>query len=316
MSIAADRSKFAFEKAERALLKLSSEQDAESVHGFRTASRRLQILIEELLPNRDRNQKKLLRMLNRIRNRAGKVRDLDVQLAALRSLKVPQQPRRKTQLMHGLIELREKHEKKLRKLLSKTAIREIRKRLRRASKQARPENSRDALTVARSILGEVVRPAGPVNAGLNKSGPDNTALINPGPDNPGPINEDLLHRYRIVVKRARYAAEFAPKSSASAQLIAELKRLQDAVGNWHDWLTLTQSAAKRLGDVNQSSLVAALHNVTAGKFRHAVAALSSSPTIQDAANSVSIASEPSASVQSRKVNRKIPTQIERMESAA
>ena len=46
------------------------------------------------------------------------------------------------------------------------------------------------------------------------------------------------------------------------------------VGNWHDWLTLTQTAAKRLGDVNQSSLVAALHNVTGGKFRHAVAALS------------------------------------------
>ena len=73
----------------------------ESVHGFRTTSRRLQILLEELLPNRDRNQKKLLKMLNRIRKRAGKVRDLDVQLAALRSLKVPQEPRRKTQLMHG-----------------------------------------------------------------------------------------------------------------------------------------------------------------------------------------------------------------------
>jgi CHAD domain-containing protein len=311
MSIAADRSKFAFEKAERALLKLSSEQDAESVHGFRTASRRLQILIEELLPNRDRNQKKLLKMLNRIRSRAGKVRDLDVQLAALRSLKVPQQPRRKTQLMHGLIELREKHEKKLRKLLSKNAIREIRKRLKRASKQTRPENGRDALTVARSILGEALRPAGPANAGLNKSGPENT-----GSDNAAPINEDLLHRYRIVVKRARYAAEFAPKSAASAQLITELKRLQDAVGNWHDWLTLTQSAAKRLGDVNQSSLVAALHNVTAGKFRHAVAALSASPTIQDAAKTVSTASESPASVPSRKVNRKSPTQIERMESAA
>ena len=85
------------------------------------------------------------------------------------------------------------------------------------------------------------------------------------------------------MKRARYAAEFAPKSAEAAQFITQLKRLQDAVGNWHDWLTLTQAAAKRLGDVNQSSLVAALHNVTAGKFRHAVAALSASPTIQDAA---------------------------------
>ena len=56
------------------------------------------------------------------------------------------------------------------------------------------------------------------------------------------------------------------------------------MGNWHDWLTLTQTAAKRLGDVNQSSLVAALHNVTGGKFRQAVAALSTSPTIPKCAD--------------------------------
>ena len=108
MSIALDRSQLVFQKTERALLRLSSGQNAESVHAFRTATRRLQTLLEQLLPERDRKQKKLLKMLNRIRRRAGKVRDLDVQLAALRSLKVPQEPRRKTQLMHRLIELRAK----------------------------------------------------------------------------------------------------------------------------------------------------------------------------------------------------------------
>ena len=41
-------------------------------------------------PKLDRNQKKLLKLLSRIRKRAGKVRDLDVQLAALRSVKIPQ----------------------------------------------------------------------------------------------------------------------------------------------------------------------------------------------------------------------------------
>jgi CHAD domain-containing protein len=296
MSIASDRSKFAFQKTERALLNLSSGRDAESVHGFRTASRRLQTLIEDLLPQRDRNQKKLLKMLNRIRKRAGKVRDLDVQLAALRSLKVPQEPRRKTRLMHGLIELRAKHENKLRKLLTKQMIREIRKRLKRGSKEVRPESGRDALRVAQSMLNEVVRPA-------------------------GPVSEDLLHRYRTVVKRARYAAEFAPKSATATQFIVQLKRLQDAVGNWHDWLTLTQTAAKRLGDVNQSSLVAALHNVTRGKFRHAVAALSTSPTIQNTARSVSISSEPASSQPasskpSRRMSTKSPTLVERIESAA
>jgi len=258
------------------------------VHSFRTTSRRLRTLLEQLIPDPDRNQRKLLKMLERIRNRAGRVRDLDVQLAALRSLKVPQEPRRKTQLMHGLIELRAKHEKKLRKMLEQDTIREIRKRLKRASKEVKPGSGRDPLTAARAMLARVVRPA-------------------------GPVTEDLLHQYRIVVKRARYAAEFAPKTAESAQFIAHMKRLQDAVGNWHDWLTLTQTAAKRLGDVNQSPLVAALHNVTGGKFRHAVAALSASPTIQSALPQVP---GPDPSEHSRKIRAKTPRLAERTESAA
>ena len=285
MSIASDRSRLVFQKTERALQKLSSQQTVESVHGFRTASRRLQTLLEQLLPRRDRNEKKLLKMLNRIRGRAGKVRDLDVQLAALRSLKVPQEPRRKTQFMQGLIELRVKHEKKLRKSLTKETIREVRKRLKRAEKQVHPETSLDALKTARAMLSGIVRPA-------------------------GPISENVLHQYRTVMKRARYAAEFAPKSVEAAQFIVQVKKLQDAVGNWHDWLILTQAASKRLGDINQSSLVALLHNVTRGKFRQAVAALSASPTIQPV-NAIPVSVE-----QSRKVSTKIPTLVERIETAA
>jgi len=255
MSIAPERSRLTLQKTERALLKLASGQDAESVHTFRTTSRRVQTLLEQILSDRDRNQKKLLKILEQIRRRAGKVRDIDVQLAALRSLKVPQEPRRKTQLVHNLLGLRAKHEKKLQKLLTREVIREVRKRLKRTSRTLKTASSCDALKIAREMLAGVVRPA-------------------------GPVTEELLHQYRIVVKRARYAAEFAPKSPEATQLITQLKRLQDAVGNWHDWLSLTQTASKQIGEVNQSSLVAALHNVTAGKFRYAVAALSASPSIQ------------------------------------
>jgi CHAD domain-containing protein len=161
--------------------------------------------------------------------------------------------------MHALIELRVKHEKKLRKMLTKEVIRDIQKRLRRGAKGVHLDTTQVALAVARTMLTAVVRPS-------------------------GPMSEDVLHQYRIVIKRARYAAEFAPRTAESAQFIERVKRLQDAVGNWHDWLTLTETAAKRLGEINNSSLVAALHNVTGGKFRHAVAALSASPTIQTTAS--------------------------------
>jgi len=54
----------------------------------------------------------------------------------LRSLKVPQQPRRKTQLMHGLMNFGQ-NMKRAAQILSKDAIREIRKRLKRAARQVR-----------------------------------------------------------------------------------------------------------------------------------------------------------------------------------
>lgn len=249
MTIAAERGKSIFRKTEKELLRLSSGHRAEAVHGFRTTTRRLQTLLGQLATGGQQKNTKLLKMLNRIRKSAGRVRDVDVQLDALRSLKVPQEPRRKTQLMQNLLDLRAQHEKRLHKLLTKDDIREIRKRLKRAQEAARFETAPDPLNVARQIL---------------KS-------ANPGSRS---FDEATLHRYRILVKRARYAAEFAPKSQESTQFLAELKRLQDALGTWHDWMTLTNTAIHQLGEVNESSLVAMLINLTRGKFRHALAAVS------------------------------------------
>jgi CHAD domain-containing protein len=250
MSAAAEHISSVFEKLERDLVKLSSKRTAASVHNFRTGASRLQTLFQQLLPEDDRNQKKLLKMFSRLRKRTGKIRDLDVQMAALHSLKVSQEPRRKTQLMHALIELRAENERKLRKVLTKDEVREIRKRLRRARKDLRVEQIRDPLKTAQLMLTQVTQPEGPLTA-------------------------DQLHRYRIVTKRARYVAEFAPKSREAEELIVRLKRAQDALGDWHDWITLEQTAAKHVGDVHESSLVAVLHNLARAKFRNAVAALPS-----------------------------------------
>jgi CHAD domain-containing protein len=290
MSVARDRSQLVFQKLDRALVNLASDQQPESVHGFRTTTRRLETLLEDILPKRDRKQKKLLKMLGRIRKRAGKVRDLDVQLAALRSLKIPQEPRRKTQLMHSLIELRVEHEKKLRKILNKQDIRDLRKRLRRSSEEVKSQRNFDPLAVARKMVAKVE-------------------------GSPLPVTDAVLHQYRGVVKRARYAVEFATKSAESTEFISQLKRLQDAIGGWHDWLTLTHSAAERLADVGHSSLLAALQNVTRAKFRQAVATLSASTAIQarakSAAPSIAAVTEPS-----RKMGARIPQAGERTDSAA
>jgi CHAD domain-containing protein len=260
MPIAPKRSRVVFQKLEQDLVKLSSKSQAESVHRFRTGTRRLQILLDELSPKLGRSEKKLLKLLGQIRKRAGKVRDLDVQLAALRSLKIPREPRRKTQLVNRLIELRSQQEKKLRKEADEDTVREIRKRLKRAGKDFDPEKSREPLAVAKAML----------------------ARIDPGN---AQVTEAVLHQYRILSKRARYAAEFAEPSTEAERFIAGIKHLQDILGDWHDWLTLTKTASENLGEVRESALVAELHNVTGAKFRHAVSALSQMRDAAKPANS-------------------------------
>jgi CHAD domain-containing protein len=256
MSPEAKRSRAIFRKLEQDIVKLSSKPQAQNVHRFRTGTRRLQILLGEISPHLDRKQKKLLKLLGRIRKRAGKMRDLDVQLTALRSLKVAREARRKTQLINHLIELRRKQEKKLCRAVEPGTVREIRKRLQHARREFSTQSSRDPLTVARNILKRI----------------DATA----------PITEPLLHRYRILGKRARYAAEFAGHSAEAQRFIAQLKRIQDALGDWHDWLTLTQTASQYLDDVPDSALIAELRNVTGAKFRYAVTVLTQVRTALEA----------------------------------
>jgi CHAD domain-containing protein len=51
-------------------------------------------------------------------------------------------------------------------------------------------------------------------------------------DEPG---EDELHRLRIVLKRARYAAELAgPRGKAGRRFLADAQALQDLLGGHHD----------------------------------------------------------------------------------
>jgi len=86
-----------------------------------------------------------------------------------------------------------------------------------------------------------------------------------------------------------------------------MKRLQDAIGDWHGWLCLTNTTSARLGNVQHSSLVAALRNITGGKFRRAAAALR--------ASTVAVPG-PVLTRDPRKVDRIVATMQESTDSAA
>ena len=234
-----------FRKLSRQLSKIAAKPAPENVHKFRTSSRRVEVLVSDLAERRNSNDKKLLKLLARLRKKAGRVRDLDVQSAALSSLKIPEQAVRKSQLMRTLAEERSQREKRLAKSLDRKTVAEVRKRLKRAAASLEIPRNADPLALARQKL--------------------NALEVDQGG-----VTEQTLHQFRIAGKRARYIAELAGKNAEATRLIALLNRMQDVIGDWHDWVQLAERAENLFGAVQESALVAALRNVTRAKFRQAV----------------------------------------------
>jgi CHAD domain-containing protein len=268
MPVDQERTRLTFRRLDRELTKLVAKPAPEHVHRFRTHGRRLEALLDELIAEPNRNQKKLLRLLARLRKKAGRVRDLDVEISSLRNLKVPQEPGHKSQLLRTLSEDRAKREKKLAGAFNKETVRELRKRLRRAASETEIPEGTEPLTQALQLLAQLGR-------------------------GHAPLTEESLHQHRIVGKRARYLAELAGKNAEAESVVEQLKRMQDVIGDWHDWLKLSQKAESLFGGVQDSALVAALRNVTRAKFRQALSAVTETraalsakrPTVSDARSS-------------------------------
>jgi CHAD domain-containing protein len=243
------RSRLPFQRLNRELGKLGKKPGPDRVHKFRTNSRRVEALLIEIAPQLHHNDEKLLRLLLRLRKKAGGVRDLDVQIAALRDLKFPQANGHKSQLLDALITERAKRERKLIKALDHDTIAQVRKRLKRSGCELNIAGNADPVGLALSKLRQLAS--------------EDT-----------PLTEKILHQYRIVGKRARYVAELAdPDDAAAKHVVAQLKQMQDVIGDWHDWWKLTRKAEELVGSVRDSALVAMLRNVTQAKYRQSLDAV-------------------------------------------
>ena len=247
MPVNLKRSRLVFQRLARELTKLAKNQAPESVHKFRTNSRRVEALLSEVVPPLNRNDKKLLKLLSRLRKKAGRVRDLDVEIASLRNLKIPEGNGHKSEFVSALVQDRAKHEHKLAKAFNRKTADEVTKRLKRASEIDVPKDTE------------------PLKLTLNK-------LAKLGREH-AMLTEKTLHQYRIIGKRARYIAELADPDAEAKRVIDQLKHMQDVIGDWHDWLKLTQKAEALFGGVRDSALVAMLRNVTQAKFRQSVDAV-------------------------------------------
>lgn len=231
-----------FRKVGRAAEKMVQQPIPENVHAFRTSARRLETVVNALTPNQ---HGKLLKQLRRFRRRAGTLRDVDVQISALRNFKVLEDSARKSQLTATLLDLRARRERKLLKAFDEESREKLQSRLKKVAGQMPPTEKAlpDPLAFAQRIFAQLAREH-------------------------ATASEESLHEYRLRCKRIRYIAELSQTEEAKA-FVADLVRIQDATGNWRDWLLLTASAEEQFRDAPRSALLAALRNVTRARFSEA-----------------------------------------------
>jgi CHAD domain-containing protein len=273
VSIDQARSQELFHKLDRLLAKTQAKPQPERVHQIRTTTRRVEALIDNLCPHPDRRLKKLRRRLKKLRRGAGAVRDVDVQMDALRTVKIGRDEERKNRLMQALAEMRAQREQALVESLQSKKVRKLRKGLAKTPETLRfpSSNSVDRNASGANGAGEV----GPSRPGVSPSQiaefqPVATALrmFARLARKTKALTADNLHAYRTECKRIRYVVEIAGKHQPAARIAQQLKRIQDAIGEWHDWLTLTETADKVVGRA-ENALMSALRSMTHGKFLEA-----------------------------------------------
>jgi CHAD domain-containing protein len=164
------------------------------------------------------------RLLKRVRRAAAPVRDLDVQRKLLKKLagELPELLKAQAERLDaGLQQEREKLAAPLKKDAAAWALKlEVRfAAFVEASAERRTRQGRRA-DAARTALEAFARLSMQMRH----------------------LDAGNLHDFRKGAKKARYMAEAGDGNARAGAVGAALKRLQDAIGDWHDWLMLGDEA--------------------------------------------------------------------------
>jgi CHAD domain-containing protein len=221
-----------------ALAQCVEDTDADAVHRVRTGSRRLQAMLEAMLRENatfalDHPARPWLRQLKQIRRAAGPVRDLDVHRKLLENLVGKSAPG--SDPLHKQAEILDDWLKSERKHLARGMQKQIRKR-----QHGLAERQTAVLNAVGSVPLESVRTGRSADAVALE---DFVRAADAMPL----LDAENLHDFRKATKKARYVAESAAEKGPYSSVAKALKRIQDAIGDWHDWHSLFEEAGAAVG---------------------------------------------------------------------
>jgi CHAD domain-containing protein len=215
---------------------LRQRPTSKGAHFYRTSLRRFQAWSDVFHPHIDAEQKLALKFLNRLRKATGKLRDSEVHRGLLDQL-VDVNAKQKRQLETELKSGRKASRKKLKTLLRDSMLTHLWRMLRALDEPSELDEKAESHPIA----------------GMHTLALDEyRAYI----ERRGPLSLDNLHEYRLQCKRFRYIAELAGDTPGALELVHAWKNVQDVIGEWHDYLTLSELAQELLGNSQlYSSLV-------------------------------------------------------------
>lgn len=239
-----------------AVAKVLGDAKPRGVHRLRTTIRRIESLVRYADPDLGKKEERALETMADLRKRAGKVRDLDVQTDILGTLGNGSATKEREVLAELLQKKRQQQAKRLESTLKKLHGAKFLSRLDQIAELAGvlQDGKNSALAPLKQAKAQLVEMA-------NDFGSSET------------IKPSRLHEARVALKRIRYTAEQAEDSAEQKKFMRELKSVQDAIGDWHDWLELTERAEKRFSDRANSPLLREARTVLSARHSDAISAV-------------------------------------------
>lgn len=236
--------------------KLAKEVTPKSVHRLRTTIRRVESVVSYANPDLGKKLERSLERLEDLRRRAGKVRDIDVQVELLQKIGNGSTARDRKALTDLLEKRRMRQARRLNSALTRFADAKFFSRMERVAQRVgeTPAGDNRPLAPLEEARLQVSRLAASVASHQS-------------------ITPNRLHEARIQLKKIRYLAELAEESPERNAFLSELRAVQDAVGQWHDWEDLTRLAEKRFADRVNCALLRELRALFAAQEGEAVSAV-------------------------------------------
>jgi CHAD domain-containing protein len=240
-------------KLRKLLNKLKRDSTPKNVHELRTSVRRFEATFRALDLDGAGAPKSLVKDLDVLRKRAGKIRDMDILTEFAASHRLKGEEECHVRLLEHLGSRRQKQARKLHNDLKQHGA-SLRKQLEQTSsriiKLLDGKNARAAENATSHAAATAVRLS------------TQLAL-------PPRLNKTNLHPYRLKVKELRNIVQMAQAPSPH-ELLKALGEVKDAIGEWHDYAELVKVASKHLTHGSQCALLSDLRRTAERKYAHAL----------------------------------------------